>query len=353
MKRMNIMTSCDNNLAQWIPTQITSIGVNLHEYDVHFYLFHYRITAENISAINDYCNTFENITFHEIIIQNLPLLEKLAEHGGNFPPEAYAWLHCHEQFPTTEERVIYIDAGDIIIHGDISEYYFADFEGKSFVATPINGTFSEPNGTVRLLGKDDLSNRNHAKVFRDKHISSGTVVINLEKFRINSDNIAIHYQSCINYIRTLKLEPIPSLPGAEYLGDQGFAGLAFAGDIKLFGYEEVLRHVIGSSTKDAETVDVYKNATYLPYNLPQVIYANDTSCWYIPVILHYGATLPKPWTCQHTIEEIDTIDEEKLTIENLLSSVTSLRQLELRKIWQKYHETTFWAYPPPRRTIVA
>jgi len=341
------MTSCDNNLAQWILPQIASIGVNLYEYDVHFYLFHYRITPENTALIQNYCNTFENITFHEVIMQNSPLFEELAKHGGRFPPEAYAYMHCHEQLPEDEERVLYIDAGDVIIHGDISEYYFDDFEGNSVIMTPMEFAVLYPDGTHHVFDENDLANPEYVHKIRGNHVNSGVLVLNLKKFRANANGLADHYLSCVEKLRNMNLRYVQNIEGAMYLGDQGIFAIAFVGDMKMFGYDEVVKHTAHYSINSAELkTDAY---TYNAYNFLQAYHGGIQASWYAPVVIHYATPLPKPWWHEYTLAELENPEKLPELAGSRKKHVSNHMQLETHKVWRKYNEISKFPHLPPSK----
>jgi lipopolysaccharide biosynthesis glycosyltransferase len=88
------------------------------------------------------------IDFQEIVMEDTAPFVELAALGGGWAYEAYFSLCCHEYLPADVDRILYIDAGDVIIDGDISDYYFGDFEGKSLIATI--GRFKSNVGGGRL-----------------------------------------------------------------------------------------------------------------------------------------------------------------------------------------------------------
>lgn len=297
MKKLNIMTSCDNNLALYIMPQLASIHVNMPEYDVHFYLFHYRISSEKVNFLANYAKTLGNITFHEVRMENEAEFEKLAKHGGHggsYPPEAYVYLNCHNQLPQDIDRILYIDAGDVIFHGDISGYYFDDFEGKSFIATHVCISVLDDEGLPRLLSKEDFNNPARLDIIRGAMANGGCVMVNLEKFRTSGENFFSRYTHIIENTPPMQWK---NCEDAIYTSDEGLMTLAFFGDIKFFGYESLIKNI-------EHTFSTWKNErgllnAYAPYNF---FNTNYRDYWYIPVILHYAAGTPKPWKHRYAPE---------------------------------------------------
>ena len=105
MKRINIMTSCDDNLAKYILPQIASIAHNLSKYRVEFYLFHSRIAPGSIEAISSYCGAATNIAFHEIVVTDTAPYARLAKLGGS--DWAYEAADCKFNCPSKINQLRY------------------------------------------------------------------------------------------------------------------------------------------------------------------------------------------------------------------------------------------------------
>lgn len=328
MKQINIMTSCDDNLAKYIMPQLISIHLNMPAYDIQFFLFHYRISDGKIKLLKEYAKLLRNITFHEIIIENVAEFEEIAKYGGRFPAEAYIYLHCHNQLPEDTERILYIDAGDVIIHGDISEYYFDDFEGKSFIITPHTVAKTEPDNSLRPFDKDDLNNPEHMEILRTNYVNSGCIVLNIKKLRTKDGTLMTHYLHIVEKIRNMKLKPVQGVEGVAFLGDQGVLGPAFVEDMKIFGYEKIIKHMM--HTWPGIHSNTHIQNMYIPYNFIQGSVCFDDACECIPVVLHYASPQPKPWVKKYTAEEMKGIEQ---------------RRLPLYKIWWQYCSLTPLALP--------
>ncbi|MDR2600470.1 MAG: hypothetical protein LBC73_09380 [Oscillospiraceae bacterium] len=290
-KRINIMTSSDETYAKLIPVQLYSIADNLVShplnYEVHFYFFYSRVSDETIDCINKYCNEL-GIIFNKILIEDAALYEELATKGGvisksgSWPYEAYFTLECHKYLPVDIDRIIYIDAADVLILGDISDYYFGDFESCSLIVTAIRYK-SDGVGGLKPMERDDLSNDEHRLAILRGIFNSGSFVINLEKMR--QENMSIY-----DYI-ALKDALVEIYPDKDeiYFGDQGLIAAALVGDIKYFDYPTTI------------------NLWYQPYNFCIWFFDRASEVcggnpWYIPRILHFAGGI-KPWLFNYENEK--------------------------------------------------
>ena len=134
-RRINIMSSCDENYAKLIPVQLLSIADNLVDvYEVHYFLFYSRVNEKIINFLKEYCEKL-GIVFHGVRITDTKPYEELASKGGGWVYEAYFPFECHNFLPLEVERILYIDAADVLIIGDVGDYYFSDFEDCSLIVT--------------------------------------------------------------------------------------------------------------------------------------------------------------------------------------------------------------------------
>jgi lipopolysaccharide biosynthesis glycosyltransferase len=280
METINIMTSCDDKLAPYILPQIVSIGESLKNYKINLFLFHYRISPENIALLKEFTEKFDNISLTEVVAENTELYSQLATFGYKWPPEAYFSICCWDYLPAYVDRILYIDAGDVIIIGDISEYYFDDFEGKSLIVT-----FGKVRPDGRLYDQDDLFDVDNVCRMSKGTFNSGVFVINVKELR----NAGISLSDVVGFaesvVDTVCLSPLTMrgnfIELFPYFGDQGLISLLFAGDIKYFGYAQ------------------NKDYLYMPYNFDiYKFYDARDKLWYKPKTVHYtdnNDNFTKPW----------------------------------------------------------
>ena len=332
-KRINIMTSCDDKLAKYILPQIVCIDKNLKKYNVHFYLAHNRISPDNIRLLVDFAKNHTNINFHEIIVnENLDFYKALVVNGGGqWPFETYFTLRLQDYLPNDIDRIMYIDAGDVIINGDIGPYYFDDFESNSLIVTPLRYKKDPVSGKNTLYTKDDI-----LSVAMSSFFNSGCYVINLEKLR--EDGYTPDDYLYLSNILAENKNP----DSLAYFGDQGLLAACFVEDAKIFGYP------------------YYKDSPYMPYNFV-------TSFWrdhkkdpdFTPVVLHY-AIRAKPWIVRFSEEVVSTIISDPNFISYRLVApipaiaLISPEHFRMAEVWWKYaSETPIYEEVDTRARITA
>ncbi|MCL2576754.1 MAG: hypothetical protein FWE27_01710 [Defluviitaleaceae bacterium] len=323
-KRINIMTSCDDNLAKYILPQLVAIDKNLREYDVHFFLAHSRVFPKNIKLLKNFAKEKTSITFHEAkVSKNISFYESLVSDGGPWPREAYFTLRLQDYIPDDVDRIMYIDAGDVIINGDIAPYYFGGFEGKSIIASMHDFKLNPATDEYELYNKDDLMHiSKHGLLF-----NSGSYVINMDKFRKAGYSVSDYFRLRDALIENKKTGKL------AYFGDQGFLAAAFVEDVKFFGYPQ------------------YKGSPhYMPYNFCSFYYEmNKSEPDYKPVVLHLTSPV-KPWVVRFSDETISMVIDKPDFVQKRLwvvdswaiSTITGLipQHLKLCEIWWKYAEET-------------
>lgn len=190
--RMNIMLSCDNNLAKYIPALLESLYDNLAGVELYVYIMHNRIQPDIIKTI---IGCFEG-RIHIIEIKpDADEFELFADvdraHLRLFPVEAYYHFYAYKYLPEDIDRVVYLDV-DTTCVGNFFEWYSADFENHFYIAAD-------------KYGKEDFYAFN-----------SGCFVMNLNLMRQELDN------SFFERGVKEKLDRNPPL-----LGDQEFIGFLF------------------------------------------------------------------------------------------------------------------------------
>ena len=300
-KYINIMTSCDEKLAKQLPVLLQSIAENITTHHVRFFLVHRNVTENTIHLIKKLCAYYGTITFSDILISNPEPYDELARHGGGWAGEAYYSLCAHELLPADMDRVLYLDAGDVLVLKDIDEYYFGDFENKSLLVTLSRYKILNDQGfefEPEDLGDSELLNYILNGVF-----NSGSYVLNLDKMRREGYNMA-------DYLFLSK-----TLVSKAYVGDQGFLSAAYVGDIKYYKYPQIL--------------DIW----YMPF---------DFGVWYFdqmkelpsyePHIVHFSGVNYKPWDGMYPIflEEFQ-IKENLRNLRDL-----KLGQAEYYYLWHEY-----------------
>lgn len=129
------------------------------------------------------------IRFHEILVpfSMQKICSELAKYGNSptgqsWPGEAYYSICAHLLLPDNIDKILYIDAGDILIMGDIEDYYHYDFQGKSLVVTGRRYKLRE--GNLEQFSTEDLSDWKGGffEILRGV-FNSGSYVMNLDQMR--------------------------------------------------------------------------------------------------------------------------------------------------------------------------
>lgn len=306
MKTINIMTSCDGNLMKFIPIQLESIAVNLSDKKVNFFLFHDGTERNFIKILKSL--HYDNINFKEVIVEDTDIYDEIAKYGGGWCGAAYYSLCAHKYLPADIDRVWYIDSGDVLIVGNVDEFYYADFEGKSLITASIVLKMEE--GKLYPFTKDDLIYSNYLEGISRGLFNSGSYVINLDKMR-RSNNDLKEYLKLAEVIYQAR----GKLP-TTFFGDQGFLSLIFIGDIKGAAYPKI--------------VDFH----YMPYNFCLWYFERKVQKPdYNPSVIHFvGKNIFKPWFGRYPIFLDRFQDKEKLRNLNELN----LGQAEYYYLWHEY-----------------
>lgn len=268
---INIMTSSDENLIRYVPILLQSIADSLKDKKIRFFFLYHNISEFILDLLQRQCMLYENIDFCRIRI-DLNELEKfriLASAGGQWCPEAYFSLMAHELLPTDVERVLYLDAGDTLIVGNIDKYYYMDFEENFIIATGIH--YKEIDNQLYSIDEEDIEDPAGLAAITRGLFNSGAYIMNLAKMREDGRYTLSAYLELASLTKQLR--------GTEqaYWGDQGFLSTVFLGKIKYYGYPEI------------------RDYWYMPYNFCLWYYNSRTEKPnYTPSIIHFAGAV-KPW----------------------------------------------------------
>ncbi len=310
-KRYNIMTSCDDHLAPYVAVGLTAMAHNLKDAGIDFFLLHSQVSQKNINMLKALCKELENgkIHFHEIIVPHAEIYSELAKYGTGWTGEAYYSLCAHLLLPKDVDRVLYLDAGDTLIIGDIEPYYDYDFRGKSLIVT--GSKYKAVNGNPELFSAKDLGDWNIGLPAILRGIfNSGSYMMNLDKMRKEKSTLA-DYQYLSLKLREIFGEDNHNI----YWGDQGLLSAAFVGDIRYYGFPKI------------------RNIWYMPYNFCLWYYdKKNEKPDYSPAILHFAGTAFKPWDGTYPVFI------ERFQKKEQLRSMNELKngQAEYFYLWHKY-----------------
>ena len=301
------MTSCDGNLMKFIPIQLESITSHLQDTNVNFYLFHDGKNQNYVNLLKKL--TYDNITFNDVIVKDTEIYESIAKYGGSWCGAAYYSLCAYKYLPSDMERILYIDAADVLIIDNIDDYYFTDFEDNALIVT--GGKFKLFYKTAVPYEQIDILNKLRFEELALGIFNSGSYIINLNKMREQNYSID-DYLKCAEILYKLSNKDKKT---KIYLGDQGFMSFNFVGAIKYLDYPEII------------------NLWHMPYNF---------CLWYFDKmkkkpnykisILHYAGVPFKPWVGIYPVFLERFQDENKMRNLNELK----LGQAEYYYLWHEY-----------------
>lgn len=325
--RINIMTSCDENLTLFILVQLKTMALHLKDKDVHFYLLYNRIPENKLARIENYCEFLGNITFHSIFIENVEPYKELVSnsskslHDDNvereWPFETYFSFACNKYLPDDIDRIMYIDAGDVLFAGGIDEFYFDDFDGKDII---VSQTICKLDGTY--FTKENMENPLHLKSIRKGVFNSGVYMINVENLR----NIGENIEEIVEFAKNFAKEN----PGnSSYFFDQGLLAIWFLERTRYFGH-------VGM-----------KDLWHVPYNFTLSFFtkgndgAGERPLWYQPRIIHFMLSGPKPWNLVQAFVRAGILkvgEGESIEVDKLLKMAATTKKGETKNGWSSKPE---------------
>ena len=313
---INVMTSSDEKLMPFIMTQIMSIVDNLpNDVTINYFLLY--DTKENrdeklknIEILHKFSRNFSNVRFSDIDVGDTEIFRYIADCGGPWPATAYYSVFAHRFLPETIDRVLYLDAGDVCVIGDLRDYYFADISGDFILITP--GRYKVVNEELMLYDRNDLYDPSLCDGITRGLFNSGSYVINLDQIRRSG----LSEEYCVKLsdeLKRLKNNITVKIHDHVYFGDQGFLSALFLGGIKYFGYPHI------------------QNVFFMPFNFCMWYFdCIETQPWYTPLIIHFADAF-KPWKIKYRCN----IYLQSLTESKQVSDI-KLGKREYYYAWHEY-----------------
>ena len=185
-QRINIMSSSDYRLLKFLPTTLVNIADKLASiYDISFYFVYkddrlmYKVTELNDLAV--FAKSL-NIEFIPIAV-NEPWLAKIQQYGGVYPEECYYYMFADKILPTDVERVLYMDVADILILGDIKDFYFCNFRDKAFcITSALTESKMTPFQGSEIIEKNRYAFKRFSKS-KFGLFNSGFIMVNVNRLR--------------------------------------------------------------------------------------------------------------------------------------------------------------------------
>ena len=161
---MNILITSDSKYLKQIVVLLKSIELN-NAGKHNVYLMYRESEKMRLSGINKEVFNINYIEVDDKYLDEYPQLEK------RYPVEIYYKLIAHLHLPKDIDRILYLDP-DIVVKGDISEFYNYDFKDNYYVATSHVKKVCKKFNDIRLGLEKEIP-----------YINVGVMLINLEALR--------------------------------------------------------------------------------------------------------------------------------------------------------------------------
>lgn len=252
---MNICIALNRKYIRYACVMLTSLFVNNETERIHVYALNCELTDEDVALFEDFCESYGNEFFDikvdaEKFDKRLPVNEKWTR-------ETLFRLALIDLLPNTLDRILYLDI-DMIVQKDISALYYADFNGKYFIATPDIATKMPitPNDKRYPLFKDFS--------FQERYyFNAGMMIWNLKELR-GGYSLQTYLDKAAEFDYN-----IPAL-------DQDL--------LNLVHWDEVFY------------VDPYKYDCFTTYSKEEIMDRSEELRFEEAFIIHYAG--PKPWNNQ-------------------------------------------------------
>lgn len=221
---INIMITSNQRLFLQIYVQIKSMSVFFQNRQVHLYLVQHDFSEKVLKSYDDYCEKLGNITFHNIYIENRSEYTPLTVGGGRYPEETYFPLLCHTFLPEDMERILCIDAGDIMFYGEnreIDAFYFCDFGNNLVCVTSRSEEWKE------TFTPEDMNDGEKMKKLAFGTYNAGSYMINLNAMREKNNTMKDLFEITEIFLKGPDLFE----NGDKFSGDQGIMTISYMGRI--------------------------------------------------------------------------------------------------------------------------
>lgn len=187
---MNIITSFNDNYLLPEKTMIKSLLCN--NIDLKIYILYTELSQSSMNSIMELVREDDvRIIFIKIEgkdFSSLPLISW-------FSVEAYFRLYAYKYLPFDVDRALWLDS-DIIVNGNLLDFYTQSFEDKLFVAVKDAGCIT---GEINSAYKKKIGMPEAAI-----YVNSGVLLMNIEEMRSSITEIAVNeylkkHKKSINY----------------------------------------------------------------------------------------------------------------------------------------------------------
>ncbi|MGN0417951.1 glycosyltransferase family 8 protein [Anaerostipes faecalis] len=170
-KEMNILISVNSKYVGKACTTLFSLTL-YNSVPIHVYLLNSRL---NFSEVNMMRNTLNKYSIHltEINMDSIHLFDNLTLGNSHFSREMYYRIVAHLVLPSEMDRILWLDA-DIIINGDVTQFYYQELNNIPIVVSADSQNDSE------LIRK---CKKNIGMTEDECYFNSGVMLLNLKYIR--------------------------------------------------------------------------------------------------------------------------------------------------------------------------
>lgn len=130
---MNVLISVNRSYFDKAQTMLHSLRRN-HNDEITVYLCNRSLTCREVEKFRKYL--VKQLKMHlEIVDMPITEFDKLSEGNRRFSVEVFYRVLAQFFLPESVERILWLDA-DMIIRGNIDDFYYQDFEGNLLAACP-------------------------------------------------------------------------------------------------------------------------------------------------------------------------------------------------------------------------
>lgn len=171
---MNIVININRKYIFPAKIMLFSLAENCRE-ELNIYCLHKELSQKNIKEFSNFIECKCHGKLYPIYMgdkyNDMPLLQ------SHISSEAYFRLDAVNILPDSVERFLYLDC-DIIVLGDLSEFYYQSFDDKLIIASSDYLSRGEENPILNELKENNVT-------FADGHIyfNSGVILFNAAKIR--------------------------------------------------------------------------------------------------------------------------------------------------------------------------
>lgn len=201
---MNVAVAVNRSYMKYLYVMLTSLLENNREENICIYVMSADLTEQQMKMLQDLAGQYEQLVSflhigEEMFPRDLPVSKYITM-------ESYFRFALPELMPKEQERVLYLDV-DIIVNQPIGEFYYMDFEGKTFCA-------------CRDVGDITVMNIKTSPLFAELkglpefvYFNSGVLLMNLTKLRKGAsfsgimeqamrvkEHLKFHDQDLLNYL---------------------------------------------------------------------------------------------------------------------------------------------------------